>query len=64
MDSEKFENQLSSNHGTFLKKTIYNQASRYLEAMLGFYLTKNDNNSAIKIRKIIRELKVIHLESK
>ena len=62
MDSKKCENQLNSDHDDSLKRIIHFQALRYLEAMLGFYLTRNDSSKTMKIRKIIRELRSLYEE--
>ena len=62
MDSKKCENQLNSGHDGSLKRTIHFQALRYLEAMLGFYLTRGDHPKTMRVRKIIIDLRSLYEE--
>tara|TARA_Y100000034_G_C6517515_1_gene222597 strand:- start:119 stop:319 length:201 start_codon:yes stop_codon:yes gene_type:complete len=63
MANQEDERQLISDHEKILMQMIYHNASRYLEALLGFYLTKDDNSNALKIKKMIRDLKIIYTDS-
>ena len=63
MANQKDEKQLISDHEHTLKETIYHNATRYLKALLGYYLTKDDILSANKIRKLIRDFEIIFKEN-
>ena len=63
MANQENEKQLISDHVHALKETVYHNGVRYLNALLGCYLTSNDILSANKIRKLIKDLEAIHKES-
>ena len=49
----------SSLENSSLGNMLHRLAMRYLEALLGFYITKKDDENIFKIRKIIAELRGI-----
>tara|TARA_B100001123_G_scaffold437566_2_gene570092 strand:- start:33256 stop:33456 length:201 start_codon:yes stop_codon:yes gene_type:complete len=60
MHNQKDEKLIAVDHEDALKKTIYHNAKRYLEALIGLYLTKGDVLSASRIRGMIKDLTSIY----